>query len=209
MLKESLEQNRCLPSERESWTDSEGSFDRYVRENCCLHMFTILCSIRESKLSEDEKKFLFTEFDNQVIGFMESGKLDKAFYHDLEEYCDGVTEPTPPHLPPAWNVGLIFARHCGADKDAAYVAPTGLYFCKLLAITVELINTTGKSYQILEGWTRMMAGVGRSNLNGWHEMNHHSFFSVTRNLSRLAKITEAIDCAGYTKGTRDYEHNNR
>ena len=151
MLEHSLEASGSLLSEQADWTDSEVSFDRYVRENCCLRLFTIFYAILQCKLSEGEKRLLLTEFEGRVIGYMESGKLDNAIYHDIHDYYDGFQEPAPPHLNPLWNIGLVFARHCGAQSDVKYVTEAGSAFGLSLSATVELLNSTGRSYRILEG----------------------------------------------------------
>ena len=159
LLKPSLEENPP-DSRRETWADGEVSFDRYLREEHCLRSFASFCAILQSKLSESEKKYLLTEFENQVIGLMESGKVDKRFYHDIHEYYDGFHEPLnyddtpappPQDINPLLNVGLIFARHCGASKHFAYVTSNGLLFGKLLIHEVKLLNSIGKSHKLLEG----------------------------------------------------------
>jgi hypothetical protein len=81
---------------------------------------------------------------------MDSDKLDKRFYHDIYEYYDGLSDPLPPHLDRSWNIGLIFARHCGVDKDIAYVAPAAATFGSGLRATIELLKDIGCSCQILE-----------------------------------------------------------
>lgn len=151
LIQNLLENNKLLASKLGDWTDEDVPVESYLREDCCLNVFIVFLAIVESRLSEREKKLLLTQFENQVIGLMESGRLDKKFYHDIQQYHDALDEPLPPHLDRSWNVGLAFARHCGAEKEIAYVAPAAASFGKSLQATIELLDSTSKSYRILEG----------------------------------------------------------
>jgi len=149
MLRTALDKTN-LSAERGTWNDANVPFDRYQREDSCLQAFAIFYAIIASKLPEETKRLLLGELENQVVTLMQSGQLDAAFYHDVHEYYDAFTQPPPPHLNPLWNVGLVFAQHCGAGKDVAYVT-TGATFGKMLTETVKLLNWTSKSYRIAEG----------------------------------------------------------
>jgi hypothetical protein len=150
LIQTPLENSRRLASSPEDWTDANVPFELYIREDGCLGLFTVFLAVLESNLAERDKKLLLGEFEDQVIGLMKSGKLDKRFYYDIQQYHDRLNDPLPPHLSRAWNVGLVFAHHCGAEKDIAYVAPAAATFEKCLHANVELLYRTAKFYRILE-----------------------------------------------------------
>jgi hypothetical protein len=64
LIQASLENNALLASTSQEWTDENVPHERYLREDSCLNVFTIFLAILESRLTESEKKFLLTEFEN-------------------------------------------------------------------------------------------------------------------------------------------------
>jgi hypothetical protein len=151
LIQTPLENSKLLASKRHDWGDADVPFELYIREDSCFGLFTVFLGILECRLPESEKRLLLAEFENQVLGLMESGKLDRRFYFDIQQYHDGLNEPRPSHLDRSWNVGLVFARHCGAAKQISYVAPAAATFEKCVQQRVELLNRTGRSYRILRG----------------------------------------------------------
>jgi hypothetical protein len=140
-----------LQKERETWKDEEVSFVTYSKESECLFSFVVFCAIQDSKLPADEKDFLLGLFREVLGGNVKAGRVDAQIEVNLQDYCDAVNAPHPPHLSPLWNVGLAFARHIGAESDITYVAPAAETYAGMLLSTVKFLNTTRKSYRIVKG----------------------------------------------------------
>lgn len=137
--------------EEERASNNEIPTAQYARELDCLYLFIVFTAIQRSRFSQGEKELLLACFRDLLSGEVRVGRADPQVEMNLQDYCDALNAPDPSYPNPVWSIGVAFSRHCGAERDIAYINFGGTTFAKTLTETVKFFNTTANSYRITDG----------------------------------------------------------